>query len=335
MNLAAGYPSTRVDRDRFVVDRRGPRPRYDPWRHQGVVVEDELAADGRLVRAATIFLTGRECPWRCVMCDLWQHTIALDTPPGALVRQLDDGLQTLLGEGALPDHVKLYNAGSFFDPRAVPECDYAAIAQRLSPFAHVVVEAHPALVGDRLVRFGRALADAGCGRHRPTLEVAMGLETAHPEALDRLNKGFTTDQFAAAAERLHQHGASLRTFLLVGVPFISRSHQQESIARSVSFAFDCGSSVVSLIPTRPGNGALEALGVAPPTLRDLETALERALQAPRGRVFADLWDLHRFASCKGCFHARHDRLRRMNHDQRLHPPVHCADCASAAADSAS
>jgi hypothetical protein len=328
MTQTTAYPSARVDRDRFVLERRPLRPQLDPWRHQGVLIEEERAADGRIVDVATIFLTGRECPWRCVMCDLWQHTIPADTPHGALVRQLDDALEALTARGTFPPHVKLYNAGNFFDPRAVPESDYDAMAQRLVSFRHVIVESHPVLVGERLARFKTALTRAARGADAPTLEVAMGLETSHPDALDRLNKGFTPEQFARAADRLHLHGAALRVFLLVGVPFIVPPEQQEWIARSVTFAFDCGASAVSLIPTRAGNGALEALGAPSPTLDDLEMALERALRAGRGRVFADLWDLQRFADCLSCFRERHDRLRLMNLDQHPRPPVACVRCGT-------
>jgi radical SAM enzyme (TIGR01210 family) len=263
------------------------------------------------------------------MCDLWQHTIPDDTPPGALVRQLDDGLATLAAQGPLPRHIKLYNAGNFFDPRAVPECDYTAIADRLASFANVIVESHPALIGDRLSRFSAALTGAARGAGRPGLEVAMGLETAHPGALERLNKGFTLRQFAEAAHRLHNEGVGLRVFLLVGVPFIVPLQQQEWTEKSVSFAFECGATAVSLIPTRHGNGALEAIGAVRPTVADLERALERGLERAPGRVFADLWNLDRFARCSSCFTARQDRLRRMNLEQRPHPPVVCAECGDA------
>jgi radical SAM enzyme (TIGR01210 family) len=328
MNLTSTYPSGRVERDRFVLERRPVRPLHDPWRHQGVRVEDERAADGTLARVATIFLTGRECPWRCAMCDLWQYTIDDDTPPGALVKQLDDALAALQVQASHPDHVKLYNASNFFDPRAVPEDDYGAIAARLISYKHVVVESHPALVGDRLVRFAAALARAAGGAEAPTLEVAMGLETAHPGVLRALNKGFTLEQFARAADRVHREGASLRAFVLVGVPFIEPLEQLEWISRSVSYALACGASVVSLIPTRRGNGTLEALGVVTPTIGDLETALERALPGAAARVFADLWDLERFADCPSCLGARHRRLRKMNDEQRVHPSVACGDCGT-------
>ena len=49
-----------------------------------------------------------------------------------------------------PTTVKLYNASNFFDPRAVPESDYDAIAEQLSGLDRVIVESHPSLVGPRV-----------------------------------------------------------------------------------------------------------------------------------------------------------------------------------------
>jgi len=318
-----------------VLARRGARRRHDPWRHQGVLVEDERAADGRIVEVATVFLTGRECPWRCAMCDLWQHTIEDDTPRGALVRQLDDALRELRGRDRMPAQIKLYNAGSFFDPRAVPESDYAAMAEHMAGFDRVIVESHPALIGGRVASFRAALSTAADGARVPRLEVAMGLETAHPAALEALNKRFTLDRFAAAARRLHAAGVDLRVFLLVGVPFIPAAAQAHWTAASIAWAFACGASAVSLIPARDGNGTMEALAAdglfVSPTMSDLEAALEAALPRQDGRVFADLWDLRRFSSCDSCFQARRERLRAMNLEQRPLPRVECVRCGNGAA----
>jgi hypothetical protein len=85
---------------------------------------------------------------------------------------------------------------------------------------------------------------------------------------------------------------------------------------------------VSLIPTRGGNGALDALGMTAPTLGDLEAALTLALRNAPGRVFADLWNLERFAGCAHCFAARRERLRMMNLDQRVRPGVACTNCTT-------
>ena len=59
-----------------------------PWQHQGLIVEDERTAAGVHTRTATVFLTGRECPWRCAMCDLWRYTTVAETPAGAIATQV-------------------------------------------------------------------------------------------------------------------------------------------------------------------------------------------------------------------------------------------------------
>lgn len=329
------YPLGVAARDHFVLTRRGARPRRDAWRHQGVIVEDERTADGHVVGTATVFLTGRECPWRCAMCDLWRYTIAEDTPRGAIPAQLAAACDELRGRADVVSQIKLYNAGSFFDPRAVPDDDYEGVARRLGGFARVIVESHPNLVGPRVDRLREALDRHGAtGRAAPRLEVAMGLETAHPEALDRLNKRMTVEDFAHAAEQLRRRGASLRAFLLISPPFVPRAEQNHWLLRSVDVAFSCGAAVVTLIPTRPGNGALDALEgeFQPPTLDDIERSHGRAMavHSRRGRIFVDLWDLQRFSGCPRCFETRRARLHAINLEQRLLVGPPCAACGAGA-----
>ena len=217
-DTGTAYPSGRRARDRFVLARRPSRRPLDPLAHQGVV--DRAGARGRrrrCVDTATVFLTGRECPWRCVMCDLWTHTTAADTPRGAIPLQIASAIATMRQAPAMPSVIKLYNAGSFFDGHAVPPQDDDAIAEALRPFTRVVVESHPSLVGDRTWRLRDRLTRDG---RTTRLEVAMGLETAHPIALERLNKGITVESFAAAARALAAHDVDLRVFLLIHPPFV-------------------------------------------------------------------------------------------------------------------
>jgi archaeosine synthase beta-subunit len=268
------YPQPTVERTRWILRQRGAKAAVDPWKPAGFFAEDERAESGEVVSVATILLTNRECPWRCLHCDLWQHTTDETVPPGAIPAQIDHALARL----PVARQIKLYNAGSFFDPRAIPQGDYEAIAERVRGFERVIVECHPALVNAEKLR--------GWDR----LEVAMGLETVHPDILARLNKSMTLDDFARAAATLRECGAALRVFVLVKPPFLDEAEVAEWAVRSAEFAFDCGATVVSLIPTRAGNGALEALGFVPPRPEMLEAALIECLRLGRGRVFADVWD---------------------------------------------
>jgi archaeosine synthase beta-subunit len=300
----------------WVRSLRAPRRIIDPWHPLGQLWEEERAPDGGSIPALTVFLAGAECPFTCVFCDLWRETLEAATPPGALPEQLR---QALAAAGTIPTPaaLKLYNASNFFEPRAVPVEDEDEILALSAPFARVTVECHPRLIGDRCLRFAGRLA----GR----LEVAMGLETVHPEALPRLNKGLTLEDFDRAAGRLRQAGIGLRAFVLVGCPFVPPEETVDWAVRSAAHAFDQGAERVSLIPLRGGNGALEALGFTPPRLDQLEEALERCLALP-GIVTADLWDARRFAGCAGCADGRVARLERMNRSGVWEGREGCAAC---------
>lgn len=324
--MVGPYPETNRDRDRWILAQRANAPEssrdsLDAQRPYAFLVEEERSASGEVVPVATIFLTNRECPWRCLMCDLWRNTLTQSVPPGAIPAQIDYALARL--DSAR--EVKLYNSGSFFDRAAIPREDYGAILDRVSGFERVVVESHPALVGEDCLRFAEMLSGQAA-----QLEVAMGLETVHPTVGPRLNKRVTLDQFAQAAERLRSNGIALRVFILVKPPFLDEEEALYWAQRSLDFAFDCGATVAALIPTRPGNGAIEALAqsgdFSPPRLATLEAALDYGVALGRGRVFADLWDLERFSDCARCFPSRQARLSAINLQQEIPPMIRCQSC---------
>jgi radical SAM enzyme (TIGR01210 family) len=328
----AAYPSEGADRDVFVLERRNPRPSHDPWRYHDVIVEEERTEDGMNALVATVLLTGRECPWRCVMCDLWKGAIAEDTPRGAIAAQIRNARRHLDEAGRMVGRMKLYNAGSFFDPRAVPEADYAEIAASVAGLERLIVESHPALVGSRVDRFLQELDRHSLAGGAPRLEVAMGLETAHPLALERLHKKMPVELFAGAAAGLARRHVGLRVFLLIQPPFIDDREQELWLLRSVDEALSCGATAISLVPTRSGNGAMEALAAEglfrEPSLHDVERLSTRALAraAGRARVLVDLWDFDRLVRCPWCRDRRRARLALQNRRQRPVAPIRCDHC---------
>ena len=297
----------------------------------------------------TIFLTGKECSFKCLMCDLWKNTLTEPTPPGAIVRQLDYALARLPAARS----IKLYNNGNFFDPRAVPLSDHAAILERVEYYDRVIVENHPLLVGDACLRFRDGLSG--------TLEVAMGLETIHPVAMPALNKQLTPDDFRRATTFLKSQGIRVRAFVLLNPPYLTdvavgsdrpgaqaaREATREGIRwalETVRFAFESGVDCCSVIATRPGNGIMETLLAAghytPPTLGALEEVFAEALElahsfggspgasggspgGPHRLVFVDTWDIGFLSSCPHCFEARKMRLEKMNLTQTILQQITC------------
>ncbi len=305
--------------DHWVLEQRGPKAPLDPTRAYSAVFEEELDANGQLAPTAVVFLTNRECPFRCVMCDLWRHTLDETVQSGAIPGQIRAALS------ALPPvrQVKLYNAGSFFDPGAIPPEDDDEIAREVAGFERVIVEAHPGFLAGAYAERCLRLRD----RLR-RLEVAIGLETAHVESLARLNKRMTVESFRRAADFVVGHGMDLRVFVLLNPPFLGGDEAIEWACRSIDLAAACGATACSVIPTRGGNGAMEALGeaVEKPGLRALERVVEYGISLPRLRVFSDLWDVERFFDCD-CSASRRDRLHQMNRTQMLPPAVSCERCS--------
>jgi radical SAM enzyme (TIGR01210 family) len=249
------------------------------------------------------------------MCDLWKFTTNERVPLGAIPQQIATAL------GQLPEarYLKLYNAGNFFDAQAIPPEDLPHVAELVQHHERVIVECHPRLVNDRCLQFQSRLM--------PQLEVAMGLETVHPEALPRLNKRMTLDDYTRASRFLKAHSIGVRAFILLRPPFLSESEGVLWAKRSLDFAFANGVDSAVIIPTRGGNGAMEQLAAQgyfqPPRLDSLEEVVAYGIEQRRGLVFADLWDARPLATCPRCGPARLARLEQMNLEQERMAPVTC------------
>ena len=312
-DLGSAAPAVPVPRDLIPAGAaairalRGPKDPTDARVPAGFSLEREPREPRRDERppaawdVAVMLLTGAECAFTCLHCDLWKYTLDGPTPPGGLPAQIDACLAGLPPVGGMNrPAVKLYNASNWADPRAVPDADLPAIAGRLRGFERAVVENHPRLTrpgpaGERLVRFRDLLAAFGCD-----LEVALGLETADPAALAGLNKSATADDFAAAADWLIREGMGVRAFVLLrppGVQFVDSAAAVAAAADGVRFALDCGAGVAAVVPQRAGNGAVDRLAAAgawvPPTVAELSAVQDAVLPlaAARGRVaVVDAWD---------------------------------------------
>ncbi|MCP4003978.1 MAG: radical SAM protein [bacterium] len=297
---------------RAIVSARGPRLSVDPERPGGFFVEKELTADRELVDVATILLTNRECPFRCLVCDLWKHTTEKRVAAGAVTRQIQWALDRL----PATSHLKLYNAGSFFDVQAVSRQDREEIAGLVGRKKTLVVECHPKLVNSDCIEFAQSIAPA-------ELQVAMGLETVDPDVLSRLNKGMTLEDFEAATRLLLDGGVAVRAFILLGAPGHFGTESVLWAKRSVDYAQSLGVESCVVIPVRSGNGIVNQLEregfFVRPTLEQLEEVVVSGIQNGRGRVLADLWDIESLAEGEERGAARVEALRHMNLTQQVSP----------------
>ncbi len=310
--------------DAAILAARGERAALDLNRPYSFFVEPEPVVGGAVEEVAAIFVTGAECPYHCLVCDLWKYTLERSASAPSVAGQVEWALREL------PDapHVKIYNAGSFFDSKAVSEADRARIAELVRGRERLIVECHPNLVDQRCSEFAAAIAPV-------RLEVAMGLETIDPLALSQLNKRVCLADFDRAARLLLESGVALRAFVLLGLPGHFGAESIDWARRSVKHALSLGASYAVVIPVRPGNGMVDRLErqgfFVRPTLAELEQVLihglescgESAQKRSDGCVLADLWDIENSLDCPDCGPRRTDALRRMNLTQR---PLAAVDC---------
>lgn len=290
-----------------IVRARGPKPSLSPREPAGYFVQREPACRGEVVEVATLFLTGAECPFACSMCDLWKHTLDSATKPGDLIAQVDAALANL----PPTPWIKLYNASNFFDSRAVPDDDRLDIGRRVASSDRVIVENHPRLLDrERVLKFRDRL--------QGKLEIAMGLETIHPFAMQVMNKHMHPSDLEIAMRWLREEGIDGRAFVLLQPPGVPPEEAIASLIDTVRFAANAGVRHISLIPTRRGNPWLDRLiddGLYRlPSLDALEQSTERCLeQFPQTIIVADTWDWSSIpGQCDRCSKARLRRIDQVN-----------------------
>lgn len=301
---------------RTIFEHRSSKNRLDPFVPYHFLHEQEPGFSGLGETVNTIFLTSKECAYKCLMCDLWKNTLDEPLPEGAILHQIDYALERL----PAAEVIKLYNNGNFFDSKAIAPADYPAIADRLKDFKRIIVENHPKLCNHSCIEFSKLL--------NGKLEIAMGLETIHPEVLPKLNKQIAAEDFKVAAAFLLRYQIDVRAFVLLNPPYLTDA--RENIIwtlKTILFAFDCGAIRCTVIPVRPGNGIMEQLWknkeYIPPSLDMLEEVFDKALLMHRGQVFADTWDISFMSECAYCFDARKKRLEIMNLSQQIEERIRC------------
>jgi len=245
----------------------------------GIFTEAELTRNGSVEDHNIILTTNKECPFKCVMCDLWKNTLDYKVEKGIITKQVQDALHQL------PEakHLKLYNAGNFFDRQSIPKQDTFDIADELHMrgYETLIVEAHPKLIGTPCLEFADYLA--------PQLDVAMGLETVDPTVLPRLNKNMTLDDFDRATTQMLEHDIFVRAFVLLRTPWHTEDEGIYWAKESIDFAQAIGVECCTIIPLRP-NPRFNVAEFAPSTGNALEEVVAYGISKNKGRIFGDTWD---------------------------------------------
>lgn len=150
------------------------------------------------------------------------------------LQELRAQLEKVLASYSGEEMVKIYNSGSFLDRREIPLEFRQDILSGFENARRILFETRPEFVTEE------ALNQFPTDR----ISVAIGLESGNDEVLKNcIRKGFTVEQYVAAAELLGRKRIPLRTYLLLKPPFLTERQSVEDAKRSVSFASRFSESV--------------------------------------------------------------------------------------------
>ncbi len=191
-------------------------------------------SDGKIVDAFVLILRTRGCYWAlhsgCTMCGYINDARMEPVKSENLRIQMEKALERYSGEKV----VKIFTSGSFLDPNEIPPDIQIDILKAFDDAERLIVESLPEFVTEK--RLGEIRQD--------NLEIAMGLESASDEILERnINKSFRLKDYMNAAERLMKMKIPLKTYVLLKPPFMTEKEAIEDAVNSIIFASKHSSEV--------------------------------------------------------------------------------------------
>lgn len=242
---------------------------------KGVAYWRERDYLGEEVTAGVVILSTRGCSWGltggCAMCGyVYASSRAAQVE---VYRQFKEALNELEDI----EYLKIFNSGSFFDPRELETSTIARIfaeINRREGIKRVQVESRPEFLGRETLREAKKAL-------RAELEVGIGLESSSDYIRENcIHKGFTLSDFKKALSNCKAASVEVKAYLLVKPPFLTEKEAVEDAVSSARDAYGLGASRISFNPTTVHrNTFVECLWkrreYSPPWLWSLVEVLEK------------------------------------------------------------
>lgn len=187
----------------------------------------------KAIKCLTVILRTVGCQWRkCTMCGYWHESA--DVTQTDILTQLERALQNSPDEDFI---LKIFTSGSFLDEREISTETRREIAAMVKKrkIKKLIVETRPEFIN------AEKIAGLKITEH---LELAIGLETANDFIrANYINKGFSFDDYKAAAKIVNDCGATVKTYLLLKPPFISEKRAIEDVVKSAALVSPYSSTI--------------------------------------------------------------------------------------------
>lgn len=207
--------------------------------------------EGKAIKRVIIILRSTGCAWSlkeeggCLMCGhLCGTSKGIKISAENFVKQLDHemGLYNFKNYPMLC----VYNSGSFFNTEEIPAKARKYIFNKINNtngIKRLIIESRPEFITDDILDEIENLLP------NIEVEIGVGLETSNDIIRDLcMNKGFDANDFIKLANRMKKRKTKLLTYVLLKPPFITESEAIEDACRTIKFAFNVGTDIVSLEP---------------------------------------------------------------------------------------
>jgi len=234
-----------------------------------------------VLECLTIIFRSAGCSWsKCRMCSYRHERYHGQQSEEELTLHLRAQLAWIQDQYKADEYrmVKIFTSGSFFDPEEVPPAFLADVAQAFRGKV-LIAETRPEFVNEEV--FSSFVETIDDGSWEIPLYCAIGLETSNDQIREKsINKGFSFEDFTAAAKRAHDAGAGVKAYLLFKPLFLTEGEAVADMKTSIRDAAE-HSEMISMNPcTVQRNTELEFYwkrgAYRPPYLWSVLTLLESA-----------------------------------------------------------
>jgi hypothetical protein len=145
--------------------------------------------------------------------------------------------------------VKLYNSGSFLDPKEISVSSQKSIVEKIAKFDHIqefIIECLPEIINAQI----NVLKELSDIFNSKPIFIGVGLESTNAYILrSYVNKPFTFEnQFLKCVENSKKIGVHIKPYLLLKPPFLTEQESIDDAISSIKDSFSAGCKVISLNP---------------------------------------------------------------------------------------
>ncbi len=191
------------------------------------------------------------------MCGYIQDACAQEIDSARIIDQVDFALQAKLQEIEQDSDkyaLKIFNSGSFFDDREVPQSVRRNIYERIAKIKNikeVVFESRPEYINEKI------LAELKTYLKNNYVEIGIGLESVSDYVrINYINKGFLFNEFVEKFKLCKELGIGVKAYLMFKPPFLGEQAAIDDCAASIRKLIDLEVNSISINPLNIQKGTL-------------------------------------------------------------------------------